>query len=230
MKRKHVIMQHLTATFFISICFMSISCNDHPKKKISEADIKADTTTQLTATAPASTAIMPAQQDSEKDTLNEVMDARYIRLNGKLERYFSRKEFSSVLGEPDSAKLLSEEEPCTNNFVEADGSVDPQAKYLFKNGSKYENVKNKVAIEEISFAHGDFITYRGVTLNGQTTLTDLQKLFPNAVKNVGMMDVYGEGQLQVIQLREDKNNVSDGHINIFLKNGRLYIMHWWFPC
>ncbi|WP_155845735.1 hypothetical protein [Chryseobacterium gregarium] len=63
-----------------------------------------------------------------------------------------------------------------------------------------------------------------------TTITDLQKIFPNAVRDIGNMDVYGEGKLQVIQLREDQNNISDGHINTFLKNGKLYFMHWWFHC
>lgn len=39
-----------------------------------------------------------------------------------------------------------------------------------------------------------------------------------------------EGKLQVIQLRQDENNISDGHLNVFIKSEKLYLMHWWFPC
>lgn len=67
-------------------------------------------------------------------------------------------------------------------------------------------------------------------MNSSTTLTELKKIFPNAVKNIVTMDVYGEGKLQTIQLREDEKGISDGHVNIFIRNGKLYFMHWWFPC
>jgi len=68
----------------------------------------------------------------------EVMAETDILLNGKLKRYFSFKEFKSILVEPDSIQLLSEVESCTNIFQEDDGSIDPGAKYLYKNGSRFE--------------------------------------------------------------------------------------------
>ena len=52
----------------------------------------------------------------------------------------------------------------------------------------------------------------------------------DATKWIGTMDVYGEGKLSVIELREDENNISDGHVKMFVKNGKLYMFHWWFPC
>jgi len=69
-----------------------------------------------------------------------------------------------------------------------------------------------------------------VTLSKSTTLAELKTLFPHATKHIGLMNVTGEGELQVIKLREDKDNLSNGHINIFIKNGKLYSLHWWFPC
>ncbi|WP_293924315.1 hypothetical protein [Sphingobacterium sp. UBA6320] len=56
----------------------------------------------------------------------------------------------------------------------------------------------------------------------------MQRLFPTAVK--GRLGMDKEGKLWVIQLKEDVNGSSDGHIKIFFKNGRVYFMHWWFPC
>jgi hypothetical protein len=72
--------------------------------------------------------------------------------------------------------------------------------------------------------------FKGNKLNSNTSLSDLQKLFPKAIKTIETLDVYKEEKLQVIQLREDENNISEGHINIFFKNGKLYFIHWWFPC
>ncbi|MFD0793648.1 hypothetical protein ACFQZX_08465 [Mucilaginibacter litoreus] len=160
----------------------------------------------------------------------EVMAEKDILLNGRLKRYFTLNEFKSVLGEPDSSKLLSDIEPCTNIFQGADGSVDPEAKYLYKNGSRFECSQDKIAIDEIRFTNGDFLVFHRYKLNKNTTLADLRRIFPNAVKNIGTMNVADEGTLQVLKLREDDDNVSDGHVNLFIKNGKLYFIHWWFPC
>jgi hypothetical protein len=103
-------------------------------------------------------------------------------------------------------------------------------KYLYKDGSRFENNKDQVAIDEFRFNNNNFLKYDTTILNSSTTTDDLKLLFPNAVRKMETLDVLGEGKLQVIQLREDDNTISDGHINLFLKNGKLYYMHWWFPC
>lgn len=168
---------------------------------------------------------------SEKDSLTEVMQKKDILFNGKLRRYFTVSEFEKTFGKPDSTKLLAEEEPCTYIFdTETQTQNVNDNKYFYKEGSRFENFKEKVAVDEFRFLKNNFILFKGEKLSALTTITDLQKIFPNAVRDIGTMDVHGEGELQVIQLREDENNVSDGHINIFLKNGKLYSMHWWFPC
>ena len=153
-----------------------------------------------------------------------------ILFNGKLTRYFSLDDFGKVFGKADSIKLMSEEAPCNYIFENEDGSKDMEDKYLYKNGSRFENTKNKVAVDEFRFTKNNFILFKGIKLNSSTTIKDLKKLFPNAIKDIGTMDVYGEGKLQEIELREDENNVSDGHLKIFIKNDKLYFMHWWFPC
>ena len=103
-------------------------------------------------------------------------------------------------------------------------------KYYYKDGSRFENSKNEFAVDEFRFSKNNYILYKGKKLSSQTTITELKKLFPNAMNDIGTIDVYNEGKLQVIQLREDEHNISDGHIKIFIKNGKLYNMHWWFPC
>lgn len=214
---------------FISIEVLLSSCIQHDKKTPGLSSTKSADTSAAKVMDTLDKSNIDLQK-SIADTSIEVLNEKDIFFNDKLKRYFSLSEFHSMLGRPDSIKLLSDEEPCTNIFQEADGSTDPQARYLFKNGSRFENLGDKVAIDEIKFSDGDFIVFRNRKLNKHTTLDDLKDLFPNAVKKIKAIEVPGEGKLPAIQLREDSHNTSDGHINIFIRKGKLYALQWWFPC
>lgn len=155
---------------------------------------------------------------------SDVMQVKDIRFNGKLKRFFTLKEFEQVFGRPDSIRLLKDEEPCVTVF----GTEAPEDKYLYKNGSRFENNKDSIAVDEFWFQQGNFITYKGIRIDAETTMEDIQKLFPTAVK--GMLGLDKEGKLWVVKLREDDNGLSDGHIKLFFKNNMVYFMHWWLPC
>lgn len=60
------------------------------------------------------------------------------------------------------------------------------------------------------------------------TMNEIKQLFPTAVS--GRLDVDKEGKLWVIQLRENSEEISDGHIKIFFRDGKVSFMHWWLPC
>lgn len=212
-----------TLSIILIFCFC-ISCNKNDSKTVEKLNgsEKIDKTGNDNKIKDDSPEIKIDQ--------NEVMKEEDILFNGKFKRYFSLTEFVNVFGKADSIKLMSELEPCSYIFENEDGSKDIDDKYLYKDGSRYENNKEKVAVDEFRFTKNNFITYRGKKLNSSTTINDLKKLFPNAIKNIKTIDVHGEGNLQVIQLREDENNVSDGHINMFMRSGKLYFIHWWFPC
>lgn len=154
----------------------------------------------------------------------DVMLAEDIRFNGKLERFFTIGEFEKVFGKPDSIKLLSEETPCVTIF----DTEAPDDKYLYKDGSRFETSKDQVAVDEFWFRNGNFITYKGIRIDVNTTMNDVKQLFPTAVGERLGMDK--EGKLWVIQLREDQKGISDGHIKLFFKDGKVNFIHWWFPC
>lgn len=207
---------HSTFSFLIVFFLLLQSCNN-TKNPHSESNSKTTQIEKQTAVNKITNQI-------------EVIDADKMLFNGKSGRYFSLKEFELFFGKVDSIKLMSEEEPCAYIFENPDGSKEHDDKYLYKNGSRFENSKDKVAVDEFRFTKNNYLKYNNVILNSHTTKEDLKKLFPKAVNAIDTLDVYGEGKLQVIKLREDKDNISDGHINVFLKNGKLYFMHWWFPC
>ncbi|MEQ7799998.1 hypothetical protein ABDJ41_09295 [Pedobacter sp. ASV1-7] len=154
----------------------------------------------------------------------DVMQEADIRFNGKLKRFFTMAEFEKVFGKPDSIQLLKDETPCVTIF----DTEAPDDKYLYKNGSRFETSKNKVAVDEFWFLNGNFITYKGIRIDANTTMNDFKQLFPTAVN--GRLGLDKEGKLWVIKLREDHKGISDGHIKIFFRDGKISFMHWWFPC
>lgn len=168
------------------------------------------------ATAPAK----PAQQGAS----NDVMLEKDIRFNGKLGRYFTLTEFKNNFGKPDSVKWLKDEAPCVTIF----GTEAPDDTYLYKDGSRFESRKDSVAVDEFWFKSGNFITYKGMKIDANTTMEEMQRLFPTAVK--GRLGLDKEGMLWLIKLREDESGISDGHIKLFFKNNKVYFMHWWHPC
>lgn len=208
----------------ISILLLSFSCKNNEKKSVKKIVIlkKSEKTTALKFTKSDTTEI--------KEVQNEVMSENDILFNGKLKRYFNLSDFDQVFGKSDSIKLVSEGDSCYTIFENNDGSFDSEDKYFYKDGSTFENSKDKVAVEEFRFIKNNFIVFKGIKLTADTTVNELAKIFPIATSNIGNMDVYNEGKLQVIQLLENKKNTSDGHINLFIKNNKLYFMHWWFPC
>lgn len=181
-------------------------------------------------TTSTSSVIVTAPPEENQRNNIEILDADLMLFNGKVNRFFSLKDFKKNFGEADSTKLMEHEERCAYAFQNIDPTKNLQDKFLYKDGSRFQNSEEKVVIDEFKFTKNNFILYKGITFNAYTTIAQLQKTFPNSVENIGIMKVYGEGELQMIQLREGNYELYDGHINIFLKNGKLLFMQWWFPC
>jgi hypothetical protein len=153
-----------------------------------------------------------------------------LSFNGILGRFFKINEFENVFGKPDSIVLVSKIELCSYIFENEDGSKDLRDKFFYKDGSRFENSKNEIAVDEFRFTKNNFIKFKNIILNSETTKEDLKKYFPYAMKHIKNIDVQNDGKMEVIQLREDKQNKSEGHIILFIKYNKLQYMHWWFPC
>lgn len=208
----------------ISIVIILFSCNDKSTKSVEKYEKLKDRSKTISTNK--------IKTDSTKIGVlqNEVMLETDIFFKGKLNRYFTLNEFQKVFGKTDSIKLMSLETPCNYIFENEDGSKDVNDKYFYKEGCRFENSNEKVAVDKFRLSKNNFILYKGINLNSSTTLADLEILFPKAIKNIQTISVFDEGELQVIKLREDENNISDGHVKLFIKDGKLYFMHWWFPC
>lgn len=160
----------------------------------------------------------------------EVMLEKDLFFNGKLNRYFTLNEFENVFGKPDSIVLVSKTELCNYIFENEDGSKDMGDKFFYKDGSRFETSKEKVAVDEFRFTKKNFIKFKNIILSSETSKEDLKNYFPYAMKHIENIDVHKEGIMEVIRLREDDQNKSEGYILLFIKNNNLKCMHWWFPC
>lgn len=156
--------------------------------------------------------------------LRDVMLVKDIKFNGKLDRFFTRSDFEKVFGRPDSIQLLKDEAPCVTIF----DTEAPDDKYLYKSGSRFETSGDSVAVEDFWFLNGNFISYNGIRIDANTTIEDIQQLFPTAVNERQGMDK--AGKLWVIRLREDNEGIVDGHIRMYFKDGKAQSIHWWSPC
>ena len=204
----------MKGTILIFIAIGLFSCQGGSKRALQKDNIAISKKDSVVASAK------PGTSDESRDLMQE----KDIRFNGKLKRFFTLNEFEQVFGRPDSTRLLKDEAPCITVF----GTEAPEDSYLYKNGSRFETSKDSVAVDEFWFKGGNFITYKGIRIDAGTTMEDIQKLFPTAVK--GRLGLDKEGKLWVVKLWEDNNGFSDGHIKLFFKNNRVYFMHWWLPC
>lgn len=226
--KKILIIVSVLLVFFSVLVYVFITGWERgrePKRADFETEIeKTNDSIKKTDTAKSNTNNAISKKDIQEI---EVFDASKILFNGKNKRFFSLKEFDKNFGKADSIQLMSEEAPCSYIFENEDGKDD---KYLFKNGSRFENSNDSVAVNEYRFLKGNFIIYKGLKIDAETTIEDLKKIFPNAVKNIQDDEHYNEKKLQSIILREDPKWISDGHIRIFFKESKIYSIWWWFPC
>lgn len=215
--------------FFYFVFSALTACQNEGNKKSQKEDAKSATLKKQQIQSPKKTETESTSNENLSNSI-EILDADLMLFNGKVKRFFSLKDFKKNFGEPDSTKPMSRQEPCPYVFENIDPTKNLNDQFLYKDGSRFENSEEKVAINEFKFTKNNFILYKGITFNASTTIAQLKEIFPNAVANIGTMNVYGEGALQMIQLREGDYELYDGHINIFLKNGKLYFMQWWLPC
>jgi hypothetical protein len=210
---------------FIFLCLLIVSCSE-----------KRTNRSLVSKPSPSNNELKTNKKEEDnhsstvKDATNDVMLVNDILFNGKLKRYFTLKEFEITFGKPDSTKLLNEVQPCNIIFENSTGEIDQDDSYLYKNGSSFQKNGENLAVEEYRFLNGNYITYRGHRIDSETTKNDLKKIFPKAFRSISQDQHYEEKNLESIILREDKEGISDGHIRIFFKRGKIYSIWWWFPC
>lgn len=152
----------------------------------------------------------------------EVFDIDEALINGKLPLNTNYKKFLELLGKEDSITNYTRE-----MYSSFSDTVVTQT--LHKNNSKFEIFQDQLKYDAIRFNVKTFVIYKNHKLSHETTIEDFSKVFPNASKEVGQVDVFDEGIQKMISLRESENPKFEGRINFMFKNDSLVEFHWWVP-
>jgi hypothetical protein len=148
----------------------------------------------------------------------EVFQVDQALLNNKLHLNTNLRQFELLWGKPDSIITPDYDEVCAASFEE-------EFQYILKDGSEFEMFKDSIVFSEIRFCGESFVTYNGITLNKNTTLADIKKRFPHAVKQAEY-----EGVPEEIRLRDTVNKDSDSAILMIFKEGKLEKLVNFVPC
>lgn len=103
-----------------------------------------------------------------------------------------------------------------------------EIKFLFKNGSKFENFKQDVVIDSFKFSAPDqFFKYNNLKFDSTTTLEGLKKIFPKSFKNLDYTFLDNKS-LKTISLQ--LKDTPEEKLLLFFDNDKLYMIQWWQPC
>lgn len=154
----------------------------------------------------------------------EYIDRDSVRINGKIPFISNNNDISKLLGKPDTIITPNYDEICASYFGE-------DFKYVYIKGCIFEIYGDRAVLCSIDFRNQFDIKLKtqNLTLDHNTTLDELQKIFPNAVKNKHELFVSELGKTISIGLAPSINP-SDDHWLLLFIDGRLIRIDYWMPC
>ncbi|PJJ60891.1 hypothetical protein [Hymenobacter chitinivorans] len=141
-------------------------------------------------------------------------------VNAKLPSYTTKQELLRALGPP--ARIAAVGEECHTSREEAAAKV--RQRYYFAGKTSFFLDHDQAELELLDFRSGKY-TYQTptITLTGKTTLADLQKVYPAAVRAASISKRGTEVSLMTCANCDDR-------VHLFFEQGRLVELELWEPC
>ncbi len=154
----------------------------------------------------------------------EYIDFDSVRINGKLPLITKTTLLYKLLGKPDSIVVPNMDDICTSFY-------DKPFKQAYIKKSDIEIYGDTAVVTSINFESQFSLNLKTKTirLNHNTTLLELQRLFPNAVKSQTELNVYKLGKAVSVSLALSKQFSDDSWLLLF-KNGKLVRIDYYVPC
>ncbi len=188
-------------------------------------DNKAIEKKDTSSTTPDKDSVKTAQLKDSTETVNtEYLDWDSFMINGKLPLQSSRKEVTALLGEPDSIITPDYSKVCGSFFFENDFQL------FYYGKSHFDLFDDTLVVQSLYFNDQSAIELisPSLTLNRHTTLSDLEKLFPETSKQKSEINDLS-GKMILIRLAVYKTNLEDKWY-LFFKDGKLIQLMYWIPC
>lgn len=153
---------------------------------------------------------------------DEYLDWRSMRIYGELPLLTSKDSLIYFVGLADS--IVAPDDVCVSFY-------DEPFEYGYFKGIEVEIYGDTAVITSLNFRenHELFVKSAMMTLSHRISLTDLEALFPNAVKAKREIDIYGLGPAMAVTLMTAKNPTDDAWL-LFFSEGKLIRMDYWMPC
>ncbi|TGD82910.1 hypothetical protein [Hymenobacter wooponensis] len=186
---------------------------------------------QDTATARRAEARRQAADTSEVEpevayspSPNEFIEWKTATINGTQPLVGKTAALYRLLGQPDSIVSPNMDDICVSFY-------DKEFKYAYFKNSLLEVYGDTAVIGTLDFRHNPKLSLHTPTMRlGQaTTLEDLAKEFPQAVKDQHTINVQDLGELTAVELPTGKTASDDGWI-LFFDKGKLVRIDYWMPC
>jgi hypothetical protein len=182
-------------------------------------------TGQQEATVPEkqSAAIVQTAATGEN---KEYLESSGIRLNGKLPLVTSVKDINSLLGKPDSISAINWDETCATDFRSEESRI---AYYI---GIEFEQFGDSLDFQTIDFRKDKnlFLQSGNLKLDGSTTLEEISKHYPNAVKEISMGSYQIDGKATDSIVLPPSKELSERQWVLMFQGGKLIRIDDWFPC
>jgi hypothetical protein len=173
--------------------------------------------------AEASTPVPQTNLTGEND---EYLDWGRVLINGKLPLVTSVKNMEGLLGKADSVISINWDNTCSSRYASED------SKNAYFDGMQFEQFRDSLDFQQINFSknHGVFLQSGSLKLNHATTLDEIKKHFPKAVKNISKGFYLIDGKkTDAVNLPPSKD-LSEGQWILVFQNGKLIRIDNWFPC
>ena len=161
--------------------------------------------------------------DSSK-TNTEFIDWSSARINGKLPLESNTKDLYRLLGQPDSIVTPNYDDVSVRFYDEK------EFKNAYFKGSDFEIYGDTAVVCILNFEKNPDLEFTSgsLILNHNTTLADLKKVFPKAVRARSKNNNWGFGKCTEINLATWKYYNDDSWL-LFFQKGRLIRIDHWMP-
>lgn len=168
----------------------------------------------------------PVDQTAPISENQEYLDWSSMRINGKFPLTASVKNIEGILGKADSVVNIDWNNTCSSRYR------SEESKNVYFGGVEFEQFGDSLDFMHINFSkdHSVFLQNGNLKLNYATTLEEVRKHFPNAVKDIskGYYNIDGK-ETDAINLPLSKE-LSEGQWILMFQDGKLVRIDNWFPC
>jgi hypothetical protein len=209
-----------TITFYLILFTCACSLIKPASKLDKNADVK---TTIDTLNKYYSDSTYVYKIESSK-TNAEFIDWSSVKINGKLPFITNTKDLYQSLGQPDSIVTPVYEDVSIAYFY------NDKFKFAYFKDSEFEICGDTAVLSYLNFERQPGLVFNAgsLTLSHNTTLDELKKIFPKAVKSRGKSIVDKIGKCTGISLATSKYYNDDLWL-LFFRKGMLIRIDYWIP-